>query len=103
MRRKWLLALVLLPGLLSGRAGAAATPLRLPGLDNQLVDPFDALADSRAVAFLFVSVDCPISNRYAPEIRRLHDKFLARGVPFRLVYPNPVETPEMIRRHLKEY
>src|SRR6202008_2584814 len=74
-----------------------------PDLDNRLVDPFEAPAGSKAVAFVFVSVDCPISNRYAPEIRRLHDRFTERGVSFRIVYPNPAETPEMIRRHLAEY
>jgi hypothetical protein len=97
------LTLVLLLGLASTAVGVASTPPRLPGLDNQLVDPFGALADAKAVAFLFVSVDCPISNRYSPEIRRLHDRFTARGVSFRLVYPNPAESVEMIRRHLKEY
>ena len=102
MERKWL-ALVLVLGLASSGAGAAPTLIRLPGLDNQLVDPFESLDDSRAVAFVFVSVDCPISNRYAPEIRRLHNRFTARAVSFRLVYPNPAESVEMIRRHLKEY
>ena len=28
---------------------------------------------------IFVSTDCPISNRYAPEIKRLHDEFAAAG------------------------
>jgi hypothetical protein len=102
MERKWL-ALVLLLGLASGAAGAAPTPVRLPDLDNKLVDPFESPAGARAVVFLFVSVDCPISNRYAPEIRRLHERFVARGVSFRLVYPNPAESVEMIRRHMKEY
>ena len=55
------------------------------------------------MAFLFVSVDCPISNRYAPEVRRLHDKFAAQGISFSLVYPNPVEPVAAIRRHIKDY
>lgn len=35
----------------------------------------------------FISADCPSSNRYAPEINRLHGEFAARGVRFRLVSP----------------
>ena len=52
---------------------------------------------------IFVSIDCPISNRYAPEVRRLHEKFAAKGVSFSLVYPNPVEAVAAIRRHLTDY
>ena len=55
------------------------------------------------MAFVFVSVECPISNRYAPEVRRLHEKFTAQGITFSLVYPNPVEPVAAIRRHLKDY
>ena len=40
---------------------------------------------------IFVSTDCPVSNRYAPEITRLLEEFSPRGVRFQLVYPNPLE------------
>ena len=30
---------------------------------------------------IFVSTDCPISNRYAPEIKRLHDEFTPQRRP----------------------
>ena len=52
---------------------------------------------------IFVSTDCPISNRYAPEIKRLHDEFTPRGVRFRLVYPNPLDSDADISKHLEEY
>jgi hypothetical protein len=52
---------------------------------------------------IFVSTDCPISNRYAPEIKRLHDEFTSRGVRFRLVYPNPLDGEAAIGKHLQEY
>jgi hypothetical protein len=101
-RRTWLLLAVFAAFAL--RLSAASPPgLRLPDLDNQLVDPFQTAADTKAIVFLFISVDCPVSNRYAPEIRRLSEKFGARGVVFRLVYPNPAESPEAIRGHLKDY
>lgn len=52
---------------------------------------------------IFVSIDCPVSNRYAPEIRRLYDEFAARGVRFRLVYPNPLDDETKIARHLRDF
>ena len=91
------------PAARAPESAAALSGLRLPDLDNHLVDPFQTSPAAKAIAFLFVSVDCPISNRYAPEIRRVHDAFASRGVAFRLVYPNPAESPAMIRGHLKDY
>ena len=80
-----------------------AADVRIPDLDDRAVDPFKAPAGTRALAFIFVSVECPISNRYAPEVRRLHEKFAAQGVEFSLVYTNPMEPAAAIRRHLKDY
>src|SRR5436189_3462515 len=80
-----------------------AADVRLPDLDDRAVDPFKAPAGTKALVFVFVSVECPISNRYAPEVRRLHDKFAAQGVEFSLVYPNPMEPVAAIRRHLQDY
>jgi hypothetical protein len=82
---------------------AAAQPLRLADLDGRLIDPFQAPEGTRAVVFLFTSVECPISNRYAPVVSRLHAAFSSRRVQFRLVYPNPADTPAAIRAHLAAY
>lgn len=71
-------------------------------LEDRGVDSF-ATPDAKALVFLFISTDCPISNRYAPEYRRLQERFAARGVKLWLVYPNADETSDAIRRHLKEY
>ncbi len=83
--------------------GPATSDIRLPSPDGELVDPFASPAGAKAIVLLFVSVDCPISNRYAPEIQRLHDRFASQDVVFRLIYPNPTESADSIRRHLKEY
>ena len=71
-------------------------------LSGQPVDPFQT-SNSHALVFVFVSVDCPISNRYAPEVRRLAAEFVSNSVAFRLVYPNADETSEKIKKHLKDY
>ena len=77
----------------------AASALDLVG---RAVDP---LGDSRSklVVLVFVQADCPLSNRYAPELQRLHAAFSARGVAFWLVYPDATETPDAVRRHLADY
>jgi hypothetical protein len=64
-------------------------------------DPFAAPAQARV--FIFVRTDCPITNRYAPELRHLSDLFGADAVQFWLVYPDPSETTEKIQKHLVEY
>jgi hypothetical protein len=56
-----------------------------------------------ATVDLFVATDCPIANGYAPEIERLHDAYLAKGISFRLVFPDRDLTEETVRRHLADY
>jgi thiol-disulfide isomerase/thioredoxin len=51
---------------------------------------------------VFTTTDCPISNRYAPEITRLAAKF-DRQAKFVLVYPVPADSPELIREHKKKF
>ena len=80
----------------------AANDLRLPDLDGRQIEPLRAKA-AKAIVFIFIRTDCPLSNRYAPEVRRLHDKFAKSAVRFWLVYPDPSESGEMIRNHIKEY
>ena len=70
-------------------------------LGGNAVDPFAAAAKVRV--FVFVRTDCPVSNRYAPELKRLNDEFAARGAAFSLVYADPAQTSEGIRQHIEEY
>jgi hypothetical protein len=52
---------------------------------------------------LFTRTDCPISNRYAPEVARLYKRFQPSGVQFRLVYVDPKQSADSARMHLREY
>jgi peroxiredoxin len=79
-----------------------ANDLRLPDLDGRQVEPL-RVKDAKAIVFIFIRTDCPVSNRYAPEVRRLQNKFAKSGVMFWLVYPDPGESGEIIRNHIKEY
>lgn len=85
--------------------GSARTGNATPGLvdlENHPVDPFRN-ADAKAIAFIFVRTDCPISNRYAPEIQRIFQKYASQGIAFWLVYPDPDSAPADISRHVKEF
>jgi hypothetical protein len=99
-------------------ASATAVPVKLPrnsgGIDlyiaaasslrDNLSEIEDAMIGALAMTVLiFVSTDCPISNRYAPEIRRLHDEFAPRGLRFRLVYPNPLDGEAAVTKHVKDF
>jgi len=81
---------------------ASLSQLSLLDLEGKSVTP---LADSgaKAVVFIFTRADCPISNRYAPEVRRLSASFASEKVKFWLVYPDADAPPDAIRRHIKEY
>jgi peroxiredoxin len=102
-RRFTLLAAAMVLAAMAGfNQQAASAQSRLLDLNGRPVDPLRA-TKAKAVVFLFIRTDCPISNRYAPEVRRLHQEFAAAGVSFWLVYPDPAESVEMIRQHIKAY
>jgi AhpC/TSA family len=70
-------------------------------LDGKTVDPFKS-SEGRIVVLLFIRTDCPISNRYAPAIQKLHEQFHGRA-NFWLVYPDADETAARIRAHAEEF
>ncbi|HKS35851.1 MAG TPA: redoxin family protein [Verrucomicrobiae bacterium] len=76
--------------------------VRVFNLSGELTNPFQA-SNAVATVFIFVATDCPISNRYAPEVQRLHAEFSPRGVAFWLVYADRTTTSEAIQKHLKDY
>jgi peroxiredoxin len=75
--------------------------LTLATSDDRTVDPFQ-LAGA-ATVFLFTRDDCPVSNRYAPEVRRLCESFTPRNVTFWLVYPDPDARAADVRQHISQY
>jgi hypothetical protein len=94
----WLIAGVV-AGLVACGPAAAAGPVPLLDLEGHPVDPLRQAPGTRATVLLFVTTDCPISNRYAPEVIRLFKSFASKGVSFWLIYPNPAESRQAIRDH----
>jgi hypothetical protein len=76
--------------------------IRLQEASGKWSEPLSA-DNAKAIVFIFVSIDCPISNSYAPKLRRINEAFAKRGVVIRLAYPNPDEGKAKIKKHLKEY
>jgi hypothetical protein len=100
-RLPWLAGI--LGGMLVCPPAARSAQIRLLDLDNRMVDPLQAVPGTKATVFVFISTECPISNRYAPEVRRLSESFGSRGIRFQLIYPNRSDTPQMIRDHLRSF
>ncbi|MGA7110737.1 MAG: hypothetical protein WBV28_13975 [Terracidiphilus sp.] len=57
----------------------------------------------RVVVLLFAASDCPIANRYVPEIARLNREFSKQGVRFWWVFPNPSDTAAVVVRHNRAF
>jgi hypothetical protein len=88
-------------GFKSGQPALTAPRDQVFDLTGRSVDPLQAAA--KVTVLIFVNPECPISNRYAPEIQRLAKAFVEKGATFWLVYPDAGLSPETIRKHLKEF
>lgn len=85
----------------SALAGALAGVLALLAVPpaRAAPDPPDPIAAAaQPVVLFFVAPDCPISDRYAPEILRLRDRVRAEGGTALIVYAGDVPADEA-RRH----
>ena len=58
---------------------------------------------AKARVLVFIRTDCPISNRYAPELKRIAGEFSHRDVKFWLVYSGKSETSANIERQVSEF
>ena len=56
------------------------------------------MASLAVLVLLFIRTDCPIANRYAPELERLHALYAPKGIEFRLIYAEPNLTPAQIEQ-----
>jgi hypothetical protein len=88
-------------------AGCAPTSepwdtIRLPDLDNKDV-ALKSEAGAKGLVFLFIESDCPISNKYVPEVIRLAKTYGSAELPFRIVYPGRDEALEKIRKHRESF
>src|ERR1700681_2668379 len=64
----------------------------------------EVLAQGRGkvLVLIFVRTDCSISNRYAPLLQEMNKKYGQQAM-FHLVFPDKTESPDKIRRYLRDY
>ncbi|MBX7104875.1 MAG: redoxin domain-containing protein [Gemmataceae bacterium] len=88
---------------IAGRVSSTALDsISLKDLDGQLAYAWSP-GTGKVRVFVFTRTDCPIANRYAPELKAIEKRFRGRGVEFVLVFVDPREPAETIREHLREY
>jgi protein-disulfide isomerase len=66
-------------------------------------DLFQEHKDAKAIVLVFVSNECPIANRYAPEIERLHTRYASNQMVFIVVHSDRSESHEAINKHTREF
>src|SRR4030095_11213781 len=81
-------------------SATASAQVRVQAIDGTPADALAAPPGTKAIVFLFTSTDCPISNRYAPEVRRVVSTYASQGVVFRLLYRNSAAQAPAIREKL---
>jgi AhpC/TSA family len=62
-----------------------------------------AITGENLAVLVFIRSDCPVSNRYAPEIQRLSDRFAPYGARFWLVYLDRSESTPALRESLRQH
>ncbi|MCW3099086.1 MAG: hypothetical protein JWL77_4704 [Chthonomonadaceae bacterium] len=98
----WKAPIFLAVGLMLTVSRVRATPLVVKDADGKKVT---LLQDKsrRATVLLFVTNDCPITNAYAPEIKRICDAYANKKVAFYLVYADPMLKAATVRQHVRDY
>jgi hypothetical protein len=88
-----------------GQNDASAAVKKSPqfqDLAGELQQPLN-VGKNKAAVVIFVLHDCPISNKYAPEIQRLAGEFAPQQIRFYVVHVDPELGDEDARKHAKEY
>ncbi len=70
-------------------------------LEGTRTNPLFPKANPQALVFLMV--DCPMANMYAPELVRIEETYRKKGVAFTFVYVDSDITAERARQHVKAY
>ena len=89
----------------TGLQAASKADIREISLVNQAgnkIEPGKAEVGQFAV-IIFTSTDCPIANRYAPEIVRIHRDYAEKGVRLTLAHVNPKLDWGTVREHASDF
>lgn len=84
------------------RQPTPAPPLELPDLNGREREPLRSAQASATVLF-FLGTECPISNYYSPEIRRICDTYRTRNVRFFIVLPDSGLSVADAKQHAADF
>jgi thiol-disulfide isomerase/thioredoxin len=68
-----------------------------------MTNPLALVKGKKALVVFFLATDCPISNAYAPEIKRLCERYTRQKITFALVYPDPDTSRADAQKHARAY
>jgi hypothetical protein len=83
-------------------ASAAPLPLAVRDVDGRTWTMLAPPKGTIDVVFI-VGTECPISNRYAPEIARICSDYKNRGVRCFLAYPDGSVTPAAVKQQRQDF
>ena len=75
----------------------------ITGIEGTPKNPFEKSPKVRLLAFVFIMHDCPISNQYLPEVKRIFKRFDSQGVKSRLVYEEAGVDIKTLITHSKDF
>ena len=87
-------------------AAPTTAVLRLQSVAGEPIAPLETIGRAEGPkfgAFIFTHTDCPVANRYAPELGRIDTEYTPQGVAFHLVYVDPELTAAQILEHREAY
>ena len=98
-----LLVVFIGPGCHSPQAGEkVGTSHPFAHSESTHVSPLEG-EQGEIVALVFTSVDCPVANAMAPQLRRIFEESAQRGIRCYLVYPRAGTTNEAMAAHAAAY
>ena len=80
----------------------SSSSLQFTDLQGRIQTPLSQ-PDHPATILFFVLPDCPISNAYAPEIKRISAEYSLRKIASFVVYVDPDLKTDAAKKHAKDY
>jgi len=87
---------------IAARAQTLPKPIEVRDVHGANVKPMEG-GSRKATCLLFISTDCPISNKYAPEFGRIVKQYSPKGVVFYVVYTDAEGKPANAAKHWKDF
>lgn len=80
----------------------ADSPIQFIDLGGRQQSPLSQ-PDKKATVLFFLLPDCPVSNAYAPEIKRICKEYEPKKVAAFIVHADPDVSADLAKKHAKEY